>query len=153
MKYTEQQLINWTAPLSDTENERAKQTIRMIKSAIDTAESLKGIDVEVFLQGSYANNTNVRNNSDVDVCVMCSSTFFSAYPDGLDRKLYGFTEGSVSFHEYKRYVLEALRTKFGQDTISVGNKSIKIKSNTYHVDADVVPAFMYGGAKCAGMGV
>lgn len=143
MKYTEQQLINWTAPLSDTENEHAKQTIRMIKSAIDTAESLTGIDVEVFLQGSYANNTNVRNNSDVDVCVMCASTFFSAYPDGMDRDSYGFSEGSVSFHDYKKYVLDALRTKFGRDTISVGNKSIKIKSNTYHVDADVVPAFMY----------
>lgn len=71
MKYTEQQLINWTAPLSATEDNRAQQTISMIKSTIDLATNLNGIDIKVFLQGPYANNTNVRNNSDVDVCVMC----------------------------------------------------------------------------------
>ena len=143
MKYTEQQLINWTAPLSDAEDNRAQQTISMIKSAIDSATSLNDIDIEVFLQGSYANNTNVRNNSDVDVCVMCKSTFFASYPDGLDDSNYGFSEGTIEFRDFKNRVLEALKNKFGPYSVTVGNKSVKIQSNTYHVDADVVPAFMY----------
>lgn len=116
--------------MTETENDRAQQTIRMIKSAIDTAESLNNIDIEVFFQGSYANNTNVRNNSDVDVCVMCTSTFFSAYPDRLDRTFYGFSEGTIIFQDFKKFLLDALRTKFGEDTVTGGNKSVKIKSNT-----------------------
>ena len=143
MKYTEQQLVNWTAPLSDTEDKRAQQTISMIKSAIDSAEGLKKIETEVFLQGSYANNTNVRNNSDVDVCVMCKSTFFHSFPDGLDNSYYGFPEGTITYHEYKSLVVDALRNKFGAYSVAVGNKSVKIKSNSYRVDADVVPAFQY----------
>ncbi len=37
--------------------------------------------------------------------------------------------------------------KFGEDSIIVGNKSIKIKSNTYHVEADAVPSFQYRNYK------
>lgn len=33
--------------------------------------------------------------------------------------------------------------KFGSGNVTVGNKSIKIKSNSYRVQADVVPAFQY----------
>lgn len=143
MKYTEQQLINWTAPLSSTEDNRAQQTINMIKSAIDSADGLSKIETEVFLQGSYANNTNVRNNSDVDVCVMCKSTFFTSYPEGLDDSYYGFSEGTIAFNDYKKRVIDALKNKFGPYSVTLGNKSVKIKSNTYHVDADVVPAFLY----------
>lgn len=146
MKYTEQQLVNWTNPLSKSEEDRASNTIKMIKDAIYASQDLKNIDIEVFLQGSYANNTNVKNDSDVDVCIMCKSTFFTAYPDGLTDKDYHFSEGSITFLDYKRYVLDAIKKKFGNDA-TPGNKSVKIKSNTYHVDADVVPSFMYKNFK------
>lgn len=143
MRYTEEQLKKWTAPLSKTEDDRAKNTVVMIKSAINSSTELKGIDIEVFLQGSYANNTNIRGNSDVDVCVMCKSTFYYSLVEGLQASDYGIVPGSISFHDYKGRVLRAIKAKFGSDTVTVGNKSIKIKSNSYHVNADVVPAFMY----------
>lgn len=143
MRYTEEQLKKWTAPLSETENTSAKNTIAMIKSAIDAAPDLNDIDIEIFLQGSYANNTNIRGNSDVDVCVMCRSTFYYACADGMQAVDYGIIPGTIEFSDYKRRVLNAIKRKFGYDTVTIGNKSIKIKSNTYHVDADVVPAFMY----------
>lgn len=143
MKYTEEQLKEWTAPLSDTEDNRAKNAITMIKSAIDSSTELKRIDIEVFLQGSYANNTNIRGNSDVDVCVMCKSTFYYSLVEGLQASDYGIIPGSISFHDYKERVLRAIKAKFGHDKVVVGNKSIKIKSNSYHVNADVVPAFMF----------
>lgn len=74
---------------------------------------------------------------------MCKSTFFHSYPDGLDDSHYGFYEGTIPFHEFKSRVLDALRNKFGSYSVKVRNKSVKIESNTYHVDADVVPAFQY----------
>ena len=75
MKYSEQTLQKWTAPLSQTEEQRANNAIKMIKTAINENENLKSMEIEVFTQGSYANNTNVRAESDVDVCVMLKDIF------------------------------------------------------------------------------
>ena len=41
MKYSEQTLQNWTAPLSQTEEQRAENTIKMIRSAINSCDELK----------------------------------------------------------------------------------------------------------------
>ncbi len=142
MKYTESTLELWTKPVSDTEEQKIQNTINMIKSAIDSSHELKDLTIEIFVQGSYANNTNVKANSDVDVCVMLKSTFYTEYPEGKNRGDYGFVEGDISFDEYKRRVKASLVNKFGSSNITDGNKSIKIRSNSYHVNADVVVAFM-----------
>ena len=67
MKYSEQQLKSWTSPLSQSEEQRAENTIRMIKAAMDANSQLRSLDYEVFVQGSYANNTNVRTDSDISI--------------------------------------------------------------------------------------
>ena len=141
MKYSEQTLQSWTAPLSDSEEKRAENTIKMIRSAIDSSDELKTMDIEVFTQGSFANNTNVRTESDVDVCVMLKDTFHSIYPDGKKREDYGFTASELTFYQYRDMVKQALQSKFRAEYVEDGNKSLKIHENTYHVDADVVPAF------------
>ena len=87
MRYTESTLLSWTAPLSATEERRAENTIRMIREAINSDVDLKSMDIEVFTQGSFANNTNVRSESDVDVCVMVRDTFHSEYPEGKAEKI------------------------------------------------------------------
>ena len=75
MKYSEQTLQNWTVPLSQTEERRADNTIKMVRKAIDESEELKAMNIEVFIQGSYANNTNVRTESD-GMFVLCLKMFF-----------------------------------------------------------------------------
>lgn len=143
MKYTEDTLSSWTSPLSQTEEQRVENTIRMIKDAVTSYDKLSDCTMEVFAQGSYANNTNVRQDSDVDICVMLTSTVFCNYVDGKTDEDYGYTTGSITYNDYKSYIVEALKGKFGEDVVAVGNKSINIKSNSYHVNADVVPAFQY----------
>ena len=142
MKYSEDQLKSWCLPPSASEQEKAENAINMIKSAIYSDPTLKLWDIEIFVQGSYANNTNVKSSSDVDVCIMLKSVFDTEYPPGLGRSDYGFVEGTITYAEYKNAVLRALIAKFGQENVRVGNKSIKIKSNTYHVEADAVVALM-----------
>lgn len=115
----------------------------MIKSAITASQELRDLTIEIFVQGSYANNTNVRANSDVDVCVMLTSTFFTDYPYGKSDQDYGFSEGTISYGEYRRRVKSAIENKFGSASVTEGNKSLKIRSNSYHVNADVVVAFMF----------
>ena len=142
MKYSEITLKSWCQPASASEDQRINHSINMIRDAIHSSFSLKNLDIEVFVQGSYGNNTNVRSSSDVDVCIMLKNTFFSEFPDGLTNSDYGFTSPSISYNQYKQYVLEALIQKFGPQSITLGNKSIKIRSNTYHVETDAVVAFM-----------
>ena len=91
MKYTEDTLQFWTSPLSNTEEQRVKNTVSMIKNAVSTHDELSNCTMEIFAQGSYANNTNVRQNSDVDICIMLTSTFFGDYVDGKSAADYGFT--------------------------------------------------------------
>lgn len=46
MKYSESTLLLWTTPLSKSEQDRAENTIKMIKSAIDANTELKTMDIE-----------------------------------------------------------------------------------------------------------
>ena len=60
MRYSENTLQSWTNPLSETEESRVKNTIRMIRDAIQSKDELSNVEFEIFAQGSYANNTNIR---------------------------------------------------------------------------------------------
>lgn len=115
----------------------------MIKDAINRSDELRAHAIEIFAQGSYANNTNVRRESDVDICVTLTSTTYNEYPVGLSGANYGFTKSRITFPQYRTMIKNALKNKFGAEHIIDGNKSIKIDENSYHVKADVVPSFMY----------
>lgn len=109
MKYSEQTLQSYTAPLLTVEKQRADNTIKMIKSAIDADDDLKSMNIEVFTQGSFANNTNVRAESDVDVCVMLKDTFCCKYPDGKNREDYGYIVSDMTFQKFRNHVKKALQ--------------------------------------------
>nr|WP_317198952.1 nucleotidyltransferase [uncultured Psychrobacter sp.] len=146
-KFSEQTLRSWERPASESEEQRISNAIRMIKEAINSSEVLKTRrnNIEVFIQGSYENNTNVRANSDIDVCVMLKKPFYSEYPASYNRNDYGFTKGDYSFTDFRRELLIALRGKFSD--VEVGNKSLKISSNSHRVEADAVPTFQYRNYK------
>lgn len=146
-KYSEETLKKWAKPASETEEQRISNAIKMIKKAIQSYDNLKYKDIEIFVQGSYANNTNVRTKSDVDVCVMLKDTFYGEYPNGYTKEYYGFTTGTTSFDEFRRDVINALKSKYGAENIKPGNKSIKMESTSCRVEADAVPAFQYRNYK------
>jgi len=146
-KFSEQTFDNWRKPASESEEQRISNAISMIKDAIRASDDLKNKNIEIFVQGSYANNTNVRAESDVDVCVMLKDTFYSEYPDGVTDSDYGFTEGTNNFSTYRQQVIKALIEKYGSANVKPGNKSIKITSNSYRVEADAVPSFQYRNYK------
>lgn len=71
----------WSQGPSATEQERAENAERQIKQAIQASDKLKNRNIIVFTQGSYRNRVNVRQDSDVDVGVLCFDTYFPEYPD------------------------------------------------------------------------
>ena len=59
-KYSEKTLGNWRKPANETEEQHISNAISMIKDATSVSDNLKNKIIEIFVQGSYANNTNVR---------------------------------------------------------------------------------------------
>lgn len=141
-QYSEETLCSYCSAVSDTEQARIENAKSMIKSAINDSSEFQGLEYEIFEQGSYANNTNIKVESDIDICVMLTSTFFCNYPDGKTNSDYEHTSGTITYNDYKQRVVRALNKKFVND-IKIGNKSINIRSNSYRVNADVVIAFQY----------
>jgi len=129
----------WSKGPAKTEDERCENSINMIKSAIDASDKLKSRQVELFLQGSYRNRVNVRQDSDVDIGVLCNSVFYGDYPEGMTRETFGYTEASYTYAQFKNDVEEALVEKFGRNNVTRGNKAFDIKANSYRVEADVAP--------------
>lgn len=140
-KISEEQLKNWTKPLSDSEDTKCSNAETMIRDAINADPVLSSKGIVIFCQGSYKNNTNVRLNSDVDVCVMLEDVFHFHLPPDTTKEQFGITPTDYTFEEFKNRVEYALRQKFGTLNVKRGNKSIKVKANTYRIDADVVPCF------------
>ena len=141
--FSEQTLDNWRKPASENEEQKISNAITMIKDAVKAHDILKAKDIEFVPQGSYCNNTNVRLDSDIDICAMLKDTFYDEYREGATRENYGFIDGSTKYEDYKHLIIEALENKFSKENVKPGNKAIFIESNSYHVHADVVPAFQY----------
>ena len=111
MKFTEEQLKLYASPLSETENDKCLHAIKAIRDALkqlgfhtdnediiplekDTysyAVKLKKYyskeEIEIFIQGSYANNTCVRGESDVDIAANNISSGLRNRPPGADGQL------------------------------------------------------------------
>lgn len=144
-KFSEDTFKTWCSPASKSEEQRISQAIRMAKNAIRSFDKLKDKDIDIFVQGSYANNTNVKKESDVDVCVMLKNTFsfYSKYPEGKTDADYGFVQGTNDFKTYRKNSIQAANNKYGEENVKPSNKSIKIRENGGRVESDLVPSFQH----------
>jgi hypothetical protein len=142
-KFTEETLNNWRYPASDTEETKLANAEKMVREAIADSEELKNKSTEIFGQGSYANDTNVKINSDIDINVCLSDTIFIQIPEGKKQEDFGYSDSDYKFSEYKDAVERALVKKFGRKDVVRNDKCITVLANTYRVEADVVPTFKY----------
>lgn len=158
MNITEEQLQRWGRSPSETEEGKCQNAVRMITEALNQRF---GADVSVFLQGSYRNRTNIRQDSDVDVVVLHTGYYFpdvSLLPSE-DQQTYwsGFSKAPYSFSDYKAEVLNLMEGVFGAAHTQRKNKCIRIAGNDYRVNADVVPCFVHrrigGGGETTEEGV
>ncbi len=144
MNINESQLKIWTNSPSST---KPQFTHQQIHKAIKQSESLKGKNIDVYLQGSYANSTNIKLDSDVDVIVQLNSVWnrdISKLPaDQQEAYLSSVFKASYGFSEFRNDVITALSKYFGTSYVVLGNKSIKLMGNDYRVDADIIPCLEY----------
>jgi len=139
----EDKLSRWTGPSSDTEQEKQDRTERMIRQAIDSHEPFDNCVIKVYAKGSYANNTNVRSDSDVDIAVECTEVlYWEEEEPGISTpgKQY---EGIWTPAKLRAELAAALKDTFPNQVDATGSTAIQVNSSSSRVDADVVPCFSY----------
>ena len=133
----------WAKGPQTTEQTKCENAEIAIRKALAAHEQLSTMDVTVFAQGSYRNRTNVKQDSDVDICARLNPIFFPAYPPGKTSSDFGNRAADFTFATYKQLIHDALVEYFGRDSVSRGDKAFNIHANTYRIDADVVPVFTH----------
>ncbi|QKG71951.1 nucleotidyltransferase domain-containing protein [Erythrobacter mangrovi] len=121
---------------------QSQQTYEAVKNCLNQPESgYFGKSTENFLQGSYANHTNIISDSDVDIVQALTGTYYSdtdeLSPEDLRAYNEGFIAATYGYEDFKRDVTLQLKRCFG-DGVSAGNKAIFVPGNTYRRDADVL---------------
>jgi hypothetical protein len=141
MSIPEGQLETWSRVGSQTQS---KETYATIRNALDDNTAAYAGSIEIFLQGSYGNDTNVYGrDSDVDIVMLCDKAYFRdlSQLSPTERAAYeAASSGSPSypFATFKADVIEVLKKKFSTDVDTSGKKAIKIKANGNRRSADVV---------------
>lgn len=98
-------------------------------------------EYEVFLQGSYKNDTNLRHDSDVDVVVRLEAKLRPHVTELDGLQLEQNPEHKLVYERWKSFrkqVLKALRAIYGTEAETPGRKSLKLTKGKIPVSADVV---------------
>jgi len=144
MAIPESQLETWARRGSITQSRDTYATIKRALEATNANYANRNFDV--FLQGSYGNDTNIISESDVDVVIRYNTAFYHDLEDlPADQKsafkAY-FADGTYHYSNFKSDVQTALDAAFGH-SVNPDKKAIKIAANSSRRNADVVVAFEY----------
>lgn len=118
----------------------------MIREAIDRHAPFSGVSIDVYAKGSYANNTNVRLDSDVDIVVECRDCMFYDYAHGVaPGTSLGAYAGRWTRDAWRQEVTNAVVNRFGASGVDAsGSIAIVVKEQPgSRPSADVVPSFDY----------
>jgi hypothetical protein len=121
----------------------------MVRQAIADHPAFDGYrqSIKVYTKGSYANNTNVKNDSDVDIVVECNHAYYYDYEPGVERPVPGLVSygGPWTSEVWRTEVEAALINAFGAgDVDTSGRVAIPIAERLgSRPSIDVVPSFKF----------
>lgn len=141
MSISESQLETWSHQGSTGQFTATYQTLKAILDSGNAPYSARSCDS--FLQGSYANDTNVHADSDVDIVLRTRAVYYSD-TDALtaeERSIFqkSWSRASYQLSDFKNEVIAWLRQHYGNG-VKVGPKAITISGNGSRRDADVIVA-------------
>lgn len=145
MPIPSRQLETWTNPGALTTSSAAYNSIR--SALLKSTSPLANLGVEIFLQGSYRNTTNIYGDSDIDVVVLHKGTFYKDMGKLTlaQQQLHEATFPPATYHwsNLRDDVLTALRSHYGAGAVILGPKSIKVNTGSGRRQSDVVPAMQF----------
>lgn len=145
-------LDRWMSRHSEAEDLRMDRAERMVKAAINAHSAFDGYRsvIKVYAKGSYANQTNVRLDSDVDIVVENRDLYYYDYwprgsapaPDPRASRYEGRWDDPT---EWRAQVTSALCNAFGSSQVDTSGKVALTVSEVTgsRPSADVVPSFLY----------
>lgn len=133
---------------SDNETQKRDRTEQEIRDALSEYEPLQGRPYRIYVKGSYANNTNVRLNFDVDIAVEYAGYFYSDLAFDLkdqDKSVVHVVDSTDPYtrDEFKQDILGALQQAFGKQAVTEGNIAYRVRERKTTLPADVVPSWEY----------
>lgn len=144
MSIPESQLEDWT---HQGAVKTAKLTHESVSNALSEYEFPEDAEYDPYLQGSYRNTTNIRGDSDVDLVVELTSTFYKDISRLSESEKRRWEQARLyttyGWSDFRRDVLEGLKDYYGSYRVTEGDKSIKLAGSSNRLDADVVVCATY----------
>lgn len=144
MAIPESQLDTWSHQGSITQSSNTYNTIKGVLEARTTPYA--GNQFDIFLQGSYGNDTNIYSESDVDIIIRLGDTFYSDIEDLSDDEKasydQAFPPATYTLQTFKQDVLAVLQAQYGA-AVRAGNKAISIDGSGSRRKADVIVCCQY----------
>ena len=142
MPIAESTLSRWSHHQAGTAFKQAHEPIR---KALEAHEGPSQFKYEVFLQGSYKNDTNLGGDSDVDVVVRLSAKLKPRVADLTGEQLQESGSHRFVHQRWKSFrdeALKAMRARFGK-AVKSGRKTLKVPKGKIPADADLVVTVSY----------
>lgn len=144
MAISEDQLETWSHQGSVQQSAATYQSIKKVLESPQAPYANRNFNV--FLQGSYGNDTNIWADSDVDVVICLSSVYYydvkSLNEEEKARFGANFSPAEYSFQDFKSEVTSWLRGNFGV-SVKPGKKAIKVPGGNSRRDADVLASVQH----------
>jgi hypothetical protein len=138
MTVSSTELRSWTTPGAQ---DAAARTYNSVKAILESSSRLAGFTFEVFLQGSYANATNTRGDSDVDIVAMLTSSYMPELTQlsPVEQRRYEARRipATTTVDDFRHAVHLALADRY--EGVEPKKKCLKIPRQGSLLDADVVP--------------
>jgi hypothetical protein len=121
-------------------------TRQVLTEALQDARPLAGLRYEIFVQGSYANDTNIRRDSDVDLVVQLNlpieEQIHELDPIETDEFWTSYAITEYGWEEFRDDVLRSLRQRY---FVHEGKKCVGIQDidSLFRIPADVLSAIEY----------
>lgn len=150
MAIPESQLETWSKQGATV---TAKATHESIRNALSSEKSpikdrISNGSIEIYLQGSYKNDTNIRGDSDVDLVVELNTAFgHNAHELPADQKrLHDLAYGSATYdwENLRSDIIKALNSYYESRYVNdTGNKALKLLAVPGRLKADIVPVVRF----------
>ncbi len=142
MAIAESQLQTWS---HQGAIQTSSATYNSVKTTLEASGSLiRGRAVEVFLQGSYGNDTNIYGDSDVDIVVQLHEPWYRniSHLTSQETVLYeaSVINATYRWENFYNDVVETLRQHYGRHLVDTAGKAIKVLPGSGRLGADVVAA-------------
>ncbi len=143
MSISESQLETWSHQGSTIQSSNTYNTIKNVLEAPGTPYA--GKNYQVFLQGSYGNDTNILVESDVDIVIKINDCWQSDLENLTEDAKAAYKRSFIDSYDHIRFkqdVLQVLTDKYGTD-VDDGDKAIAIIANGSRRKVDVIVAAQF----------